>query len=155
MSCDARHDASLSPKLPADFQSQGKLLYNNLTYPTTDYLRLVKALPLPFVIFILIVAAIFVALIGYWLFFLTEGAYLGERVVVWLYDLYARRYDAIKNWDIQDEIEYLAAPFVAEVGERRRPPLILDVAAGSGRLTLAVQRSGSTWHRSVGSGAAL
>ena len=81
------------------------------------------------------------ALVIYWLFFLTEGAYLGERVVVWLYDLYARRYDAIKEWDIQDEVEYLAEPFVREVGDFRRPPLILDVAAGSGRLTLAVQLS--------------
>jgi len=30
---------------------------------------------------------------------------------------------------------------VAQVEEKRRPPLILDVAAGSGRLTLAVQLS--------------
>ncbi len=77
----------------------------------------------------------------YWLFFLTEGAYLGERVVVWLYDLYARRYDAIKEWDMRDEIEYLAEPFAAAVGDRR-PPRILDVAAGTGRLTLAVRQSG-------------
>ena len=82
------------------------------------------------------------ALVIYWLFFLTEGAYLGERVVVWLYDLYAGRYDAIKEWDLQDESAYLAAPFVAEVEERRRPPLILDVATGTGRLPLAVRSSG-------------
>lgn len=90
----------------------------------------------------LLILAALLALTVYWLFFLTEGAYLGERVVVWLYDRYAGRYDAIKDWDIQDEIEYLAEPFVAEVGERRRPPLILDVAAGSGRLALAVRLSG-------------
>lgn len=107
-----------------------------------DYTRLVKALPASFAIFILIIAAILIALAVYWLFFLTEGAYLGEKVVVWLYDLYARRYDSIKAWDIQDEIEGLADPFVLQVEEKRRPPLILDVAAGSGRLTLAVRLSG-------------
>ena len=95
-----------------------------------------------FVVVVLLAAAAVIALVLYWLFFLTEGAYLGERVVVWLYDLYARRYDAIKDWDIQDEIEYLAEPFALQVEEKRRPPLILDVAAGSGRLTLAVRLSG-------------
>ncbi len=92
------------------------------------------------------IAAAFLILLSlaagvYWLFFLTEGAYLGERVVVWLYDLYARRYDAIKEWDVQDEIEYLAEPFAAAVGDRRQPR-ILDVAAGTGRLTLALELSG-------------
>jgi ubiquinone/menaquinone biosynthesis C-methylase UbiE len=82
------------------------------------------------------------ALFLYWLFFLTEGAYLGERVVIWLYDLYAKRYDAIKNWDIEDEVVYLAQPFVLQVEAKREPPLILDVATGSGRLPLAVQLGG-------------
>jgi len=91
---------------------------------------------------LLLLILVLVALVIYWLFFLTEGAYLGERVVVWLYDLYASRYDTIKEWDVQDEIAYLARPFAAQVEEKRRPPLILDVAAGSGRLTLAVRLSG-------------
>jgi len=98
-------------------------------------------MPLLIAVALLLFILVLTALVIYWLFFYTEGAYLGERVVVWLYDLYARRYDAIKEWDIQDEIEYLAEPFVAQVEEKRRPPLILDVAAGSGRLTLAVQLS--------------
>ncbi len=95
-----------------------------------------------FVIIVLVTLAAVIALVIYWLFFLTEGAYLGEKVVIWLYDLYARRYDAIKEWDIQDEIDYLAEPFALQVEEKRRPPLILDVAAGSGRLALAVRLSG-------------
>ncbi len=94
------------------------------------------------IVIVLLVVLALVALILYWLFFFTEGAYLGEKVVVWLYDLYAPRYDRIKEWDVQDEVEYLAQPFAAQVEDRRRPPLILDVAAGSGRLTLAVRESG-------------
>ena len=40
--------------------------------------------------------------------------------MVWLYDLYARRYDAIKQWDIGDEIDYLAGPFMRTACERQR-----------------------------------
>ena len=110
-----------------------KIVYN--TNPHLYGVALLKAL--------LFISLIFLCgLLLYWLFFLTEGAYLGERVVVWLYDLYAGRYDAIKEWDIQDEIEYLAEPFALQVEEKRVPPLILDVATGSGRLPLAVQLSG-------------
>lgn len=74
----------------------------------------------------------------YWLLFLTEGAYLGKRVVIWLYDLYARRYDSIKEWSMEDEIAYLVEPFLRELGPLRQPPLILDAAAGTGRLARAV-----------------
>ncbi len=79
------------------------------------------------------------AAVLYWLLIITEGAYLGERTVVWLYDLYASRYDRIKDWEITDEIFYLADPFVAALGEERRPALILDVAAGTGRMARAIQ----------------
>lgn len=87
-------------------------------------------------------ALILIGLLLYWLIFLTEGAYLGRGVVVWLYDLYAGRYDNIKEWVIADEIYYVAEPFAAAVGMKRRPPLILDVAAGSGRLPRAVEAAG-------------
>jgi ubiquinone/menaquinone biosynthesis C-methylase UbiE len=101
-----------------------------------------QARPVPLLIILLLLLAALMALALYWLFFLTEGAYLGEGVVVWLYDRYARRYDAIKDWDIRDEIDYLAEPFALQVEAKRQPPLILDVAAGSGRLPLAVRLSG-------------
>ena len=88
---------------------------------------------------VIAISAIVAGLFIYWLLFLTEGVYLGERVVVYLYDVYARRYDNIKQWDKEEEITYLAQPFAAEIDTKRRPPLILDVAAGTGRLTRAVR----------------
>ena len=81
-------------------------------------------------------------LAAYWLFFLTEGAYLGERVVIWLYDVYARRYDGIKDWDMEDEIAYVAYPFALAMNVQPRPAFILDVAAGTGRLTRATRAAG-------------
>jgi len=91
---------------------------------------------------VIVISAIVAGLAIYWLFFLTEGVYLGERVVVWLYDVYAGRYDNIKQWDDEEEILYLAQPFAAEIDANRKPPLILDVAAGTGRLTRAVRAAG-------------
>lgn len=91
------------------------------------------------IMFIAGLALVLAALLVYWALFLTEGVYLGERVVVWLYDLYARRYDRIKDWVMEDEIDYLAQPFAAAVGVVRQPPLILDVAAGTARLTRCVR----------------
>lgn len=82
-------------------------------------------------------AIVGLGLLVYWLIFLTEGVYLGKRVVIWLYDVYARRYDAIKGWSMDDEAAYIAEPFVAEIGPHRHPPLILDAAAGTGRLARA------------------
>lgn len=81
-------------------------------------------------------------LLLYWLLFLTEGAYLGRKVVVWLYDRYASRYDRIKQWSWEDQIAYLAEPFADEVGNRQQSPLILDVAAGTGQLARAVAAAG-------------
>ncbi len=91
---------------------------------------------------LLAVAVIALGAASYWLLILSEGVYLGERVVIWLYDLYASRYDRIKAWNAEDEIHYLANPFVASIGARRCPPLILDVAAGTGRLARAVEAAG-------------
>lgn len=93
-----------------------------------------------------------VALLGamiYWLLFLTEGAYLGKRVVIRLYDAYARRYDSIKDWSMDEEVMYVAEPFAREVGTQRQPVLILDAAAGTGRMVRAVRKAGlmpdATW----------
>ena len=36
----------------------------------------------------------------WWLFIETEGVYLGRGVVIWLYDVYASRYDGIKEFSL-------------------------------------------------------
>jgi ubiquinone/menaquinone biosynthesis C-methylase UbiE len=67
-----------------------------------------------------------------WLIVTTEGVFLGRRVVVWLYDLTATRYDGIKQFDPENESAFVAAPLV-----RRLPgpaAWVLDVACGTGRL---------------------
>ena len=69
----------------------------------------------------------------HWLLIRTEGVFLGRRVVVWLYDLAATRYDAIKRYDPDTESAFVAWP----LSRRLKPwpaPLVLDVATGTGRL---------------------
>lgn len=73
----------------------------------------------------------------WWLIFETEGVYLGKRVVIWLYDVYANRYDSIKEFDEVNEHLYLAQPIIHQL-EFVPNPLILDVATGTGRLPLAL-----------------
>ncbi|MGQ9889244.1 MAG: methyltransferase domain-containing protein [Aggregatilineales bacterium] len=75
--------------------------------------------------------------LGWWLFVETEGAYLGRRVVVWLYDLYAQRYDSIKRYNQVHEHALLAQPIMERIAPLRAP-LVLDVATGTGRLPLAL-----------------
>ncbi len=77
----------------------------------------------------------------WWLLIETEGVYLGKRAVVWLYDLYARRYDRVKQFDDYSDQLLLAQPLL----DRLRPqvdPLILDVATGAGRLPMLMARNG-------------
>jgi ubiquinone/menaquinone biosynthesis C-methylase UbiE len=77
--------------------------------------------------------------LGWWLLIASEGVYLGRRVVVWLYDLYAHRYDAVKNYYPEYEQLYLAEP-IMEAAAPTKNPLVLDVATGTGRLPLALAR---------------
>ena len=76
----------------------------------------------------------------WWLLIETEGVYLGSRTVVALYDLYAKRYDRIKQFDERADFLLLGEPLI----ERLRPlddPLILDVATGTARLPLILARN--------------
>jgi len=69
----------------------------------------------------------------YWELVIAEGAHLGPRVVVALYDLIAHRYERIKNFDPAVETEILGWPVTAALAGMTAPR-VLDVACGTGRL---------------------
>lgn len=73
----------------------------------------------------------------YWLIITTEGVYLGRRMVVWLYDLTAHKYHALKEFDADAEQFFIARPLLLALAGRR-DPLVLDVATGSGRVPLTL-----------------
>lgn len=75
----------------------------------------------------------------YWLVILTEGTYLGSRMVVLLYDWFAHKYDRVKNMQYVNELAYLGLPLSRALAGVPRP-LIIDVATGTGRLPLAMVR---------------
>ncbi len=77
----------------------------------------------------------------WWLLIETEGVYLGKRAVIWLYDLYARRYDRVKQFDEYSDQLLLAEPLLDRISPQV-DPLILDLATGSGRLPLLLARNG-------------
>jgi ubiquinone/menaquinone biosynthesis C-methylase UbiE len=80
---------------------------------------------------------ILVGVVAYWQLVIAEGTYLGQRVVTWLYDLTARRYDDIKRYDRRMEDRFLGRPLAAAL--RYQPaPLVLDVATGTARLPLTL-----------------
>lgn len=76
-------------------------------------------------------------ILGWWLIVASEGVYLGRRVVIWLYDIYAHRYDAIKHYRWEYEHMFLAQPLMEKIAPLTFP-LVLDVATGTGRLPLAL-----------------
>jgi ubiquinone/menaquinone biosynthesis C-methylase UbiE len=78
-------------------------------------------------------------LLLYWELIIAEGAHLGPRVVVWLYDLVAGRYDRIKQFDLQVEADLLGLPAATALAEVEAP-LVLDVACGTGRVARALLR---------------
>ncbi|MBZ0281225.1 MAG: methyltransferase domain-containing protein [Anaerolineae bacterium] len=78
--------------------------------------------------------------LGWWLLIASEGVYLGRRVVIWLYDVYAHRYEGVKNYFREYEELYLAKPIMQAITPQTNP-LVLDVATGTGRLPLALARN--------------
>jgi ubiquinone/menaquinone biosynthesis C-methylase UbiE len=85
----------------------------------------------------------------YWLLVLTEGVYLGRRVVVWLYDITAGRYDGIKEFSPADE-QYLISRRLLPTLNGRPAPWVLDVATGTGRVPVALLAEAAFSGRIVG-----
>lgn len=101
---------------------------------------------------IILLAGAGLALLGvlaWWLLIASEGVYLGRRMVIWLYDLFANRYDRVKNYVREYEELFLAAPLMQRV-QPQLDPLILDVATGTGRLPLAMMRNRTFEGRVIG-----
>ena len=84
------------------------------------------------VIWIVLVVLLFF-LIAYWELWICEGTHLGQRFVVWLYDLAATRYDDIKQFNTIWERQFLAEPVQRVLGQLPAG-LVLDVGSGTGRL---------------------
>ncbi len=106
----------------------------------------------------LLLTALATSGIIYWLVVLSEGAYLGNKVVVALYERSAARYDAIKGVLAHEDGTQLARPLLEALQGAATPrqrygesgPLILDVATGTGRLPLALLRQLDFYGRIVG-----
>lgn len=90
----------------------------------------------------------------YWQILLAEGAYLGQRVVTWLYDIYAARYDAIKQYDSNMEALFLGIP-LGNTLSGYPAPLVLDVGTGTGRLAVVLLAEPSFQGRLIGIDASL
>ena len=86
---------------------------------------------------LIVLAAFAVVGLGWWLLIETEGVYLGRRVVVWLYDVYAGRYDDIKHFRGEYDHMFLAQPIMEAIAPVKSP-LVLDAATGTGRLPLSL-----------------
>lgn len=84
-------------------------------------------------IFLALLLLILLAVLFYWLIIVTEGVFLGRRLVVWLYDLAAPRYDGIKQFDPAVESFFVIQPLMARLAGQPAPT-VLDVATGTGRL---------------------
>jgi len=93
--------------------------------------------------------AFWLVLLGYWQLIIAEGAYLGQRIVTWLYDLAAHRYDDIKQYTPKMEADFLGRP-LADALRSLDAPLVLDVATGTARLPLTLLEQGSFRGQIVG-----
>ncbi len=100
-------------------------LYAIVTKPRRRFIDLSKWAFIPLILLFMGIA--------YWEIWVCEGAHLGRRFVIWLYDIAAVRYERIKQFDPMWEQQFLAEP-VAKVLGTLPNALVLDVGAGTGRL---------------------
>lgn len=84
-------------------------------------------------VLLILLGLLLLGLLLYWLLVITEGVYLGRRLVVWLYDLTADRYDNIKQYSQMTEEFFIIRPLLKLLASHPAP-LILDVATGTGRV---------------------
>lgn len=68
-----------------------------------------------------------------------EGVHFGPRVQAWLYDRWAKKYDAGKHESQQRDGEMLIQPLLNAL-QNVPQPFILDFATGTGRLSYALLR---------------
>ena len=85
----------------------------------------------------LALAAILVAALLVWEFYVCEGAHFGPRVVIGMYDLAAMHYDRIKQFDPDWETRFVGEP-IANAIEQLAGARVLDVGAGTGRVARAL-----------------
>jgi ubiquinone/menaquinone biosynthesis C-methylase UbiE len=85
------------------------------------------------------IALLLLALLIYWELVVCEGTHLGPRVVVWLYDLVAPRYEQVKKFKLDLDDNYIGWPLAVKLAEVEQPR-ILDVAAGTGRVARSLLR---------------
>ena len=83
----------------------------------------------PLITLIIIVTILIVGSLIYWLFIATEGTFLGRRMVVWMYDITAHKYDGIKQYDDDAEQFFVIRPLLHKL--RNEPaPLVLACILG-------------------------
>ncbi len=86
-----------------------------------------------------LIALAILAALAYWELVIAEGVHLGPRVVTFLYDLTAARYNRIKQFTPDYEDWFLGEP-LAQALSHVSAPLVLDVATGTGRLPITLLR---------------
>ena len=96
-----------------------------------------------------LVALLTAVALAYWELVVAEGVHLGPRIVTLLYDLTARRYDAIKQFDAAYEEWFIGEP-LAQALAHLPAPSVLDVATGTGRAPLTLLRQAGFQGRVIG-----
>ena len=86
------------------------------------------------------IAVIVLIIVGFLLdreIYFYEGAHLGPRLQLWLYDRWSKKYDEGKRESQLRDAEMLAQPLMEKLKDIPKP-FILDFATGTGRLSYAL-----------------